>query len=150
MAFYSNTLSKLNFDRAIGEAAYRTAVLAAGKNQKKLSPGWEVLGLKKEDAQRIWNEAAEEGFLTDREALYKVKKVKYDRNGNRIDDEGNLLDPDNAIKSDENETVAGAFECTECGFTLFVASGRESKFYGPSFKCPECGAPKSKFTAREE
>ena len=40
-------------------------------------------------------------------------------------------------------------ECGECGYTLFIAAGREGKFFGDSYKCPECGAPKSKFTIDE-
>jgi len=31
-----------------------------------------------------------------------------------------------------------------------VAEGRESKFFGSDFKCPECGAPKEKFQARDD
>ena len=40
-------------------------------------------------------------------------------------------------------------ECGECGYTLFIAAGREGKFFGDSYKCPECGAPKSKFKIDE-
>jgi rubrerythrin len=36
-------------------------------------------------------------------------------------------------------------ECTKCKYTLFVAPGREGKFFGPNFVCPECGAPKDDF-----
>lgn len=31
-------------------------------------------------------------------------------------------------------------------YTMFVAKGREFKFFGDGFKCPECGAGKNKFT----
>jgi rubredoxin len=44
---------------------------------------------------------------------------------------------------------AKAYECGGCGYTMFVAPGREFKFYGDDFKCPECGAEKSQFTERE-
>jgi hypothetical protein len=37
------------------------------------------------------------------------------------------------------------YECTKCGFTLFVAKGREFKFFGDNFKCTGCGADKSAF-----
>ena len=40
-------------------------------------------------------------------------------------------------------------ECDECGYTLFIAAGREGKFFGNNYKCPTCGAPKSKFTIDE-
>ncbi|GKY99021.1 hypothetical protein MPSEU_000857800 [Mayamaea pseudoterrestris] len=138
--------------QAMAEAAYKTTVTAAGKNQSSLTPGWEVLGLQKEVAQRIWDEAAKEGFVTEREALYSGQRTKYDKNGNIITDEGKLVDPENANSSKDanDEPVSGVFECGKCGFTLFVATGRESKFYGSSFKCPECGAPKSEFSARDD
>jgi rubrerythrin len=140
-------------DRAMAEAAYKTTVLAAGKSQSTLTPGFEVLGLQREVAQRIWDEAAEEGFVTEREALYSGQRRKYDESGNRIDNKGELFDPENAnIKkgASDDKAVSGVFECGQCGFTLFVATGRESKFYGSDFKCPECGAPKSKFNARDD
>ena len=51
---------------------------------------------------------------------------------------------------EEEGPVSNVYECSQCGFTLFVATGRESKFYGDSFTCPECGAPKDKFMARDD
>ena len=138
----------------MAEAAYKTNVLAAGKSQNALTPGWEVLGLQKDVAQRIWDEAAKEGFITEREALYSGQRTKYDKHGNKIDEEGKVADPENANTSSKDdsasEPVSGVFECGKCGFTLFVATGRESKFYGSNFKCPECGAPKSDFNARDD
>ncbi|CAN8074515.1 unnamed protein product [Agarophyton chilense] len=38
-----------------------------------------------------------------------------------------------------------AYQCSDCGYTLFPAAGREFKFYGDDFVCPACGAPKDKF-----
>jgi len=37
------------------------------------------------------------------------------------------------------------FECTSCGYILFPAAGREFKFFGDDFKCPQCGAGKDEF-----
>ena len=36
------------------------------------------------------------------------------------------------------------YECTQgnCGYTIFPAAGREDKFFGATFKCPQCGADK--------
>ena len=34
------------------------------------------------------------------------------------------------------------YECTQCGTTMFVAKGREFKFFGANFKCGTCGAGK--------
>mmetsp|Transcript_15840 Transcript_15840/g.45426 ORF Transcript_15840/g.45426 Transcript_15840/m.45426 type:complete len:453 (+) Transcript_15840:125-1483(+) len=137
--------------QAMAEAAYRTTVLAGGKGQKSLTSGWQVLGLDKETATRIFDEEAKEGFLSDREKMYGQQSRKYDKNGNVIDKEGNLEDPEAAAAQAEEseEPASNVYECSECGYTLFIAKGREFKFYGNDFTCPECGAGKDKFTARD-
>lgn len=139
-------------DRAIGEAAYRAAVQAGGKNQKKLTLGWEVLGLDEDTAKRIYKEEAEEGFATYRETMYGGQTTKYDKKGNIVDKEGKLVDPENAEKDDEPEDDDSAsgnvFECGNCGYTMFVAKGRDFKFFGDDFSCPECGAAKDQFESR--
>jgi len=137
--------------QAIGEAAYRTAVLEAGKKQKSLTIGWEVLGLKRETATRIFEDVAEEGFLTDREAMYGGQSQKYDKKGRRLDSEGKLENPEEADDGDDDDAdteqeASNVYSCDSCGYTLFIAQGREFKFYGDDFECPECGAAKDKFT----
>jgi len=140
---------------AMGEAAYRHAVQAGGKSQDKLTIGWEVLGLDKETATAIFEEEKGEGFITARETMYKGQTTKYDKKGNALDAEGNLADPENADVDDDDDDDSGAggvtdgvYECGECGYTLFVAKGRDFKFFGDDFKCPECGAEKDKFVGR--
>ena len=113
----------------MGEAAYRSTVLAAGKDQKSLTPGWEVLGLDKETATRIFEDEAEEGFVTDREQMYKGQSTKYDKAGNAIDKEGKIIDPENAIKpKEEEEPTSNVYECGECGYTLFIAKGKGERY----------------------
>ncbi|KAG7338388.1 hypothetical protein IV203_009251 [Nitzschia inconspicua] len=137
--------------QAMAEAAYKSAVLAAGKDQQTLTIGWEVLGLDKETATRIFEEEAKDGFVSDREKMYGGQSRKYDKKGNAIDKEGNLVDPANAVEGSDgdDEPTSNVFECSDCGYTLFVAKGRESKFYGEGFKCPECGAAKDKFKPKD-
>jgi rubrerythrin len=142
--------------RAIAEAAYRTVVLQAGKNQSTLSPGWEVLGLNRDAATRIWDTEKKEGFLSDRESMYGGQTRKYDKQGRQVDADGKLANPEEAAaaaaqaESAPEGATSNVYECGECGFTLFIAQGRESKFYGTDFKCPECGAAKDKFKARDD
>ena len=84
--------------------------------------------------------------------MYGGQTTKYDKKGRIIDKDGKLANPEEADDDDKaggEETVSNVYECSECGYTLFVAQGRESKFYGSDFKCPECGAPKEKFKARD-
>lgn len=58
----------------------------------------------------------------------------------------NTPDLDFPARSGEPAKAAvHAYQCGDCGYTLFPAAGREFKFYGDEFVCPACGAPKSKF-----
>jgi len=136
----------------MAEAAYKTTVLAAGKRQTSLTAGWQVLGLDKVTATRIFEEEASAGFLSEREKMYGGQSTKYDKQGRAIDKEGNYLDEADkkaAEKEETKEPASNVYECSECGFTLFIAKGREFKFYGDDFKCPECGADKDKFKAKD-
>jgi rubredoxin len=132
--------------QAMAEAAFRTSVLEGGKDQKTLTMGWEVLGLDKDTAVRIFIEEEDEGFVTAREKMYGGQSTKYDAKGNIIDKDGKLKDPDNAIGDDEDaQPTSNVMGCQDCGFTLFIAKGREAKFFGEGFVCPECGATKDRF-----
>ncbi|KAL3817743.1 hypothetical protein ACHAXA_010963 [Cyclostephanos tholiformis] len=82
-----------------------------------------------------------------------------------IDKDGNLIDPtnidpDKLIKDedfnrepeddgkDEGGPLTGATmakECGNCGYTLFIAAGREAKFFPSGFTCPQCGAARDQF-----
>jgi len=140
--------------QAIGEAAYRSAVLAKGKQQETMTVGWEVLGLTREVASRIFEEQAEEGFLSDREKMYGGQSTKYDAKGRILGKDGKLVDDEDQKAADkeaeqESESTSNVYECTECGYTLFIAKGREFKFYGEDFRCPECDCGKDKFKGRD-
>jgi len=135
--------------RAMAEAAYRAAVADSGKNQSELTVGWEVLGLKEEEATKIFEEVAGEGFLTQTQAKYGAKQQKFDSKGFKVDENGVLENPEDAVEEDDSADVNSASgnvqECSECGYTLFVAEGRDFKFFNSGFTCPECGASKDKF-----
>uniref|UniRef100_A0A7S2WQG7 Rubredoxin-like domain-containing protein n=1 Tax=Eucampia antarctica TaxID=49252 RepID=A0A7S2WQG7_9STRA len=137
---------------AMGEAAYRTAVAAAGKKQESLTVGWEVLGLDEETATTIFNEVAKIGFKTGREVKYGSGNQQYDSKGRRLEKTGKLENPEEATDDDdkeddddENTPTGSVFECGGCGYTLFIAKGRDFKFFSDTFECPECGAKKDKF-----
>jgi rubredoxin len=136
----------------MAEAAYRTSVLAGGKKQKSLTTGWEVLGLSKEAATRIFELEAKEGFLSERQKMYGGQSTKYDKRGNIINKEGEIIFKQGQDAPDDEEEddapTSNVYECSECGYTLFIAKGREFKFFGDSFECPECGAAKDKFEPR--
>lgn len=135
--------------QAIGEAAYKSAVQAAGKDQDTLTKGWEVLGLDKETAMGIFVKERNKGFITDRERMYGGQSTKYDDKGNRVDKEGKLEDPETSIGCDDDAPTSNVMECMECGHTMFIAKGREMKFFGESFTCPDCGALKDRFRPKD-
>ena len=147
-------------NRAIAEASYRSVVLKGGKKQSGLTDGWQVLGLDRTVAERIFDEEAEEGFVSDREAMYGGQTTKYDKKGRALNRDGSFRDKadEEAAKDEEDEDdegppggiVSNVYECGNCGYTLFVAKGREEKFFGSGFKCPECGAAKKEFQARDD
>ena len=86
----------------MGEAAYRAAINSGGKNQSKLTPGWEVLGLTKEVATQIFEEEKDSGFVSEKELKYGRTAAKYDEKGRRLDKEGNVED-DNGVGEDDWE-----------------------------------------------
>jgi len=73
---------------------------------------------------------------------------KYDAKGNILDKKGEIADPENAIV-DEPKPTSNVMACSDCGFTLFIAKGREEKFFGEGFVCPECGAKKDRFEPKD-
>jgi rubredoxin len=56
---------------------------------------------------------------------------------------GNLDMP--ARDAEPTKADVHAYQCSECGYTMFPAAGREFKFFGDGFACPTCQAPKDKF-----
>lgn len=110
------------------------------------------MGLDQAVAERIFSEEANEGFLSDREAMYGGQTTKYDKKGRAINADGSLKDPSEADDDEDEDdegppggVVSNVYECGNCGYTLFVAKGREEKFFGSGFRCPECGAAKKEF-----
>jgi len=137
--------------RLIAEAAYQSVVQDGGKDQSELTDGWEVLGLDKDTATRIFKEEASEGFKKDAETFYEDANVQFNDKGLRLNEDGSLQNPKEAEAEPEDEgPVSNVYECSRCGYTMFIAEGRESKFFGEGFTCPECGAPKDEFNARED
>ena len=160
--------------RDMAESAYRDAVAEAGAGQTKLTEGWKVLGLDKETATSIFEETKRLGFLSRQELFEKdeqdmrdaareeEQKLKQDLI-NSIDKDGNLIDPDSdvdpdkliteedldkEIEDDDDDDApasGGAKECGNCGYTMFIAKGREGRFFSSGFTCPQCGVGRDQF-----
>lgn len=153
-----NILLSASLQSAIGEAAYRSLVQKSGKSNK-IPDGWKVLGLTQDVAVDIYKEEKETGFKTAQEEIYGGGNERYNKKGQRIDEKGFVIEERDIEanerakergETDEATSTSGAFECGNCGYTLFVAKGREAKFFGVGFKCPQCGAEKDQFKTVED
>jgi len=158
--------------KTMAQSAYRAMVVSAGESGGVVA-GYDILGLSVEEAKEVFEDAAEQSFKTDAENYYKSEPdAEYDEKGNKILDPSKKIDldpygdltesqraarglPQKSTDEDEKipEPVEGAegthaFECEDCGYTLFPAAGREEKFFGDDFVCPDCGAAKDKFKER--
>jgi rubredoxin len=62
------------------------------------------------------------------------------------EDANGEVDADADGKPKPKDKDLHAYECSVCEFIMFPALGREGRFFPDSFKCPGCGADKSKFS----
>lgn len=122
-----------------------------------------------EETKKLGFLSREELFEKDKRDMKKAimeeeKRLKDDL-VNSIDKDGNLIGPDSDVDpdkrinpddlgkelddedddSDDAPTSGGAKECGKCGYTMFIAKGREGKFFSSGFKCPQCGAGRDQF-----
>lgn len=122
-----------------------------------------LLGFSEEEAMVIFDELLEEER---RVAAEDTEDDEEEANEART----KLLESIKGENSEKEEEGPGAFgpeddqsasakgvgkggiiaECESCKFTLFVAKGREEKFFGDGFKCPECGAPRDSFNVKNQ
>mmetsp|Transcript_30955 Transcript_30955/g.34249 ORF Transcript_30955/g.34249 Transcript_30955/m.34249 type:complete len:518 (+) Transcript_30955:309-1862(+) len=152
---------------SVGESAYQSWIQEQGFNegydpenpeQPKLPDGWQVLGLTLEKAEEIFTGEKKKSFQTEIDYIYSNIDEKYNKDGQRINKYGVLMDDpkpgeedDKKEEEEEDEKMGdGVFECGKCSYTLFVAKGRSAKFYGPGFTCPECGVGKDQFFEVED
>ena len=160
--------------RDMAESAYRDAVAEIGPGQTKLTEGWKVLGLSKETATSIFEETKRLGFLSrqelfvkdekDMQAAARAEEEKFRKDLiESVDKDGNLIDTDSDVEpdklitdedldkeiedddDDDAPTSGGAKECGNCGYTLFIAKGREGRFFSSGFTCPQCGSGRDQF-----
>jgi rubredoxin len=106
-------------------------------------------------------DAAMEKFAAE-ERRRKELRETIDKDGNLIDPNA-TVDPDKLITDedlnknrdhvdDDKDELGGsstgpamAKECGNCGYTLFIAKGREAKFFPSGFTCPQCGGARDQF-----
>lgn len=112
--------------------------------------------------EELWEKEKVDAAREAREAEERKKEEMR----NSIDKDGNLIDPDaevdpekritdeDLVNNDDNidygtgdggPISGGAKECNKCGYTMFIAAGREGKFFASGFTCPECGCGRDEF-----
>eukprot|EP00622_Pseudochattonella_farcimen_P000433 FR734926.1.p1 GENE.FR734926.1~~FR734926.1.p1 ORF type:complete len:166 (+),score=23.72 FR734926.1:1-498(+) len=113
-----------------------------------------LLGVTKERATELFEEVTSPDFVSESDYYYKQKNEEPE------DDPAAAL-RESLMKetSGDDDTSAGGaddsapsssgsgnliVECTfeGCGHTMFIAKGRESKFFGADYECPTCKSGK--------
>lgn len=149
-----------NSQYTMGKSGYRKVIQEKGETDT-LPPGWQILGITQEDAIAIYDEERKKDFQSEVDFIYEGVEDKYNDAGQRVDDDGNLLDQKDIIAEEKKAEDGGssssgprkkdgAFECGKCDFQLFVAKGRGPQLFGADYKCPTCGCGKSDFTDLDE
>ncbi|CAM9390517.1 unnamed protein product [Ectocarpus sp. 12 AP-2014] len=141
-------------ERDMAESALRAAISDVPEGEM-LESGWEELGMDDQWAARVATDMVDNddpaGGLdfyktggpptgdaeSDPDAAKALAAMEEDMAAKKTEPQDE--------KEPEAEGTAKAYECTVCGYKMFVAKGREFKFFGDDFKCPECGAGKNKF-----
>mmetsp|Transcript_22414 Transcript_22414/g.56874 ORF Transcript_22414/g.56874 Transcript_22414/m.56874 type:complete len:240 (-) Transcript_22414:317-1036(-) len=143
--------------RMLLEKAYKAAVLAGSDDLMtatvpadaavlEMTPadaqGWLAEWQKEEaDSRRQADTEADEADESERARRELLARVKAE--SDPIADT-----PGSSSSSDLTPKAAAkgkSYECSNCGYTLFPAVGREEKFFGEDFKCPKCGSAKDQF-----
>ncbi|KAG8469089.1 hypothetical protein KFE25_007607 [Diacronema lutheri] len=148
---YVDSLQQMLLDKT-----FTAAVLAESDDllTAKVPAEASILGLSPQAAQKLLSELQAEEMEVRRQAAAEQDEAAAEeraRNellaavrGDAVRDT-KPTEPEPAPPA--TEPAAGkALECSNCGYTLFPAAGREFKFFGDDFKCPQCGAGKDAFT----
>ncbi|KAA8493524.1 hypothetical protein FVE85_4661 [Porphyridium purpureum] len=77
-------------------------------------------------------------------ALFAVKLFKSIGGGTK-EKETESERPKAVALTEDEEKELHVYKCGGCGYELWVARGREFKFFGDNYKCPVCDADKTQF-----
>jgi len=141
------------------EEAYKAIIMKAGGLEAGLQPGYNKLGMSQADAQGYLDRLIEEDRVKREDAAAKeaekeeaarveaIRQLAIDGRkkkgaAGQIKTHGEDEKKDEPKKVESSDDGESEYECTQCGMTLFVAKGREFKFFGDDFKCGQCGAGK--------
>jgi len=170
---YSNTLRRrdpieldleLAEELGLDEATAQTVVDEL-LNPTQPDPQLELKASKKEiDPKENLMDISDIEFETEKEKAEWLKKLKEALKADANENPTLAAKYRDVVKAVESIDAKQAFksrlaaddkgkmltvECGSCGYTMFIAKDRQFKFFGPSFTCPNCGAPRSRFTVTE-
>lgn len=152
---------------SIAMEAYKAQVVAAKRGGRfapkaPTSEDARRLGLDADDEELLMEELEQQGYSVDYNAWKGKAKEAAKNMGAERRGEGNLTEVSAMVEADEAGASAAAAEfaakeamlgttvtCDGCGYTMFIAEDREDKFFDEDYVCPECDAPRSKFTVSE-
>ena len=145
------------------EEAYKAILEKAGGPEAGLQPGFAELGYSQAEAEALIARLIEEARIAAEEAarlqaeqeeearVQAIRELAVKKQGEKQNiNDGRIKTHGEEPKKDEPAPTKASdepseYECQQCGFTLFVAKGREFKFFGDDFKCGSCGAGKEFF-----
>ncbi|EME28929.1 hypothetical protein Gasu2_26270 [Galdieria sulphuraria] len=130
-----------DLQRSLAETCFLQLLKSEGRD-KDFSPIEKArfLGLSEEQAQSLYDQyLLEEVQRRDYERATSEKKASVEETSTSTFSEQSVS------CSKPSASVAHAYQCQNCGYTIFPAAGREFKFFGDSFVCPQCKSPKSQF-----
>ncbi|KAJ8906105.1 hypothetical protein NDN08_002604 [Rhodosorus marinus] len=140
----SSTVDDLQ--RSVLDRVYREACEhALDEEEATMAPAREadVLKLSQGEAESIFR-----SVVLERQRLREEEAAKaLEAEEQALSSGENLEAP---VEPIEQQPTVHAYQCLDCGYTLFPAAGREFKFFGSDFACPQCGASKDRFVDLNE
>jgi len=111
-----------------------------------------LLGLSEQESGRIFHEILEAKRIARAREIERLEVEAAEAEGATRPNNPDLDFP--ARSGEPAKALVHAYQCGDCGYTIYPAAGREFKFFGSDFVCPACGAPKDRFsdvnTVRED
>ncbi|KAK4532222.1 hypothetical protein CCYA_CCYA11G3079 [Cyanidiococcus yangmingshanensis] len=135
------------FRRRLARATLDTELAKSLLNSETIPRGYEILGFQEAEARSIL-----EAFIADKERGIEDagRDVEARERALMSRMREAARESDKGASSSATKPSGHRFECQRCGYALYPAAGREWKFYGDNFACPQCGAPKSEFRDTSE
>ncbi|GJQ13781.1 hypothetical protein GpartN1_g5572.t1 [Galdieria partita] len=131
-----------DLQRSLAETCFLQLLKSEGRD-KDFSPTEKAkfLGLSEDQAQSLY-----EQYLLEQVKQKDLERAASQEKKASVEEASEASYSEQSVSSSKpSSNVAHAYQCQNCGYTIFPAAGREFKFFGESFVCPQCKSPKSQF-----